>query len=109
MDEERYERSIPLTWIGTDELPLLFVNQFVGQGLEDHFVLEVGQSVPPALIGTPEEKMERLEQIAYVPVRPVARLAFSRARCEELIGILQIVLEGHDKQREEREAGQGHD
>jgi len=64
-------------------------------------VLTIGQSVDPALIGTPEERMAQLEQIAYVPIRPVARLAFSRARCEELIGILNVILEAYDHQQEE--------
>jgi len=105
LDEERYEREIPLTWIGADELPLLWVNRFVGQTLEDHLVLTIGQSVDPALIGTPEDRIAQLEQIAYVPIRPVARLAFSRARCEELIGILNVVLEGYDRQQQEREGG----
>jgi len=105
LDEERYERKIPLTWIGADELPLLWVNRFVGQTLEDHLVLTIGQSVDPALIGTPEDRIAQLEQIAYVPIRPVARLAFSRARCEELIGILNVVLEGYDRQQQEREGG----
>lgn len=99
MDEEHYEREIPLTWIGTEELPLLWVNRFVGQSVEDHLVLTIGQSVDPALIGTPEEKIAQLDQIAYVPVRPVARLAFSRARCEELIGILNIMKDGYDQQQ----------
>jgi hypothetical protein len=100
LDEEYYDRPIPLTWIGTEELPLLWVNRFIGQNLEDHFVLTIGQSVNPPLIGTPEEKIEQLEQIAYVPVRPVARLAFSRARCEELIGILNVIKDSHDEQQE---------
>lgn len=105
MDEERYGREIPLTWIGTEELPLLWVNRFVGQGLEDHFVLTVGQSVDPPLIGTPDEKIAQLEQIAYVPVRPVARLAFSRARCEELIGILNGIKDAYDQRQAERGGG----
>jgi len=107
LDEEHYERNIPLTWIGTEDLPLLWVNRFVGQGLEDHLVLTIGQSVDPAIIGTPEERIAQVEQIAYVPVRPVARLAFSRARCEELIGILNIIKDGYDQKQEEREGGGG--
>jgi len=81
------------------------VNRFIGQNLEDHFVLTVGQSVDPPLIGTPEEKREQLDQIAYVPVKPVARLAFSRARCEELIGILNVIKDGYDQQQTEGGGG----
>lgn len=101
MDEGHYEREIPLTWIGAEELPLLWVNRFVGQSLQDHMVLTIGQSVDPALIGTPQERIAQLEQIAYVPIRPVARLAFSRARCEELIGILEIIKDAYDQQQQE--------
>jgi hypothetical protein len=105
LDEERYERRIPLTWIGAEELPLLWVNRFVGQSLEDHLVLTIGQSVDPPLIGTPPERIAQLEQIAYVPIRPVARLALSRGRCEELIGILNVILEGYDRQQQEKKGG----
>ena len=101
MDDAHYEREIPLTWIGADELPLLWANRFVGQSLQDHMVLTIGQSVDPALIGTPQERIAQLEQIAYVPIRPVARVAFSRARCEELIGILNVILEAYDSQQQE--------
>ncbi len=106
MDEEHYEREIPLTWIGAEELPLLWVNRFVGQSLHDHMVLTIGQSVDPPLIGTPQQRIEQLEQIAYVPVRPVARLAFSRARCEELIGILEIIKDAYDQQQQGGGEGQ---
>ena len=101
MDEEHYEREIPYTWIGTEELPLLWVNRFVGQSLRDHLVLSIGQSVDPALIGTPEDRMAQLEQVAYIPVRPVARLAFSRSSLQDLIGILEILKDGYDQQQQE--------
>lgn len=99
MDEENAGRPIPLTWIGAEELPVLFVNQFVGQveAGQGVFFLNVGQALPPALIGTPEERTEQLEQIAYIPVKPVARFAFTRERLEYLIAILQTNLDQHDE------------
>lgn len=103
MAEENFEREIPLTWIGAEQLPLLFVNRLVGQVDDDHFVLTVGQSVGPALIGTPQDKKDQLEQIAYVPVNPVARLAFTRSTCQDFITILRTILEGFDQERERRD------
>lgn len=99
LDEEHYERAIPTTWIGAEDLPVLFVNSFVGQiqPQEGAFYLTLGQTVPPALIGTPQEQVEQLEQIAYVPVKPVARLVLTRSRMEELVAILQMNLEQYDQ------------
>lgn len=99
MDEEPHGRAIPTTWIGAEDLPVLFVNTFVGQvqPQEKAFYLTIGQTVPPALLGTPEEQTEQLEQIAYVPVKPVARLAFTRSRLEELIAILRTNLDQYDQ------------
>jgi hypothetical protein len=106
LDEERYEREISLTWIGAEELPLLWVNRFVGQSLQDHLVLTIGQSVDPALIGTPQDRIAQLEQIAYIPIRPVARIAFSRSSLQDLIGILEIIKDAYDQQQQER-GGEG--
>ncbi len=102
MAEENFEREIPLTWVGAEQLPLLFINRLVGQVDDDHFVLTVGQSVSPALTGTPEDKKDQLEQIAYVPINPIARLAFNRSTCQDFIAILQTILEGYDQTREGR-------
>lgn len=109
LDEEHYERAIPTTWIGAEDLPVLFVNTFVGQiqPQEGVFYLSVGQTLPPALIGTPQEQAEQLEQIAYVPVKPVARLALTRSRMEELVTILQMNLENYDQiMQQMREGGE---
>ena len=103
MAEENFEREIPLTWIGTEQLPLLFINRLIGQVDDDHFVLTLGHSVSPALIGTPQDKKDQLEQIAYLPIHPVARLAFNRSTCQDLIAILQTILEGYDQQHERRD------
>ena len=99
MDERPHHRAIPTTWIGAEDLPVLFVNTFVGQvqPQERAFYLSIGQTVPPALIGTPEEQAEQLEQIAYVPIKPIARLALTRSKMEELIAILQVNLEQYDR------------
>ena len=99
MDEEHHERAIPTTWIGAEDLPVLFVNTFVGQiqPQEGAFYLTLGQVLPPALIGTPQEQAEQLEQIAYVPIKPVARLALTRSRVEELVAILQTNLDQYDQ------------
>ncbi len=107
LDEERYERNIPTTWIGAEDLPVLFVNTFVGQvqPQEGTFYLTLGQTLPPALIGTPQEQAEQLEQIAYVPIKPVARLALTRSRMEELVALLQLNLEQHDQLLQQMRGG----
>lgn len=93
------EFQLPVSWIGAEDLPVLFANTFVGQVEAEQgvFFLTIGQMVPPALIGTPEEKVEQLEQISYVPIKPVARLALTRERLKYLIAILQTNLDQHDQ------------
>lgn len=78
MAEERQNREIPLVWVGLNELPVLFTNQFLIQHWEDAFVITAGQLVPPPVTGTPEEQAEDVEEISYVPVKPVARLGLTQ-------------------------------
>ena len=108
MDEQDAGRSIPVTWVGAEDLPVLFVNSFVGQVEVEQgvFFLTIGQMVPPALIGTPEERAEQLEQVSYVPVKPVARLALTRERLEYLVQILHTNLDQYDQIRHQMEGGE---
>jgi hypothetical protein len=90
--------DVPLAWVGAEEVPVHLVNQFLCQFNQDEFILTVGQMVPPALIApTAEERLEQAEQITYVPVRPLARLAFTRQRLVELVATLQANIDQYDE------------
>lgn len=83
----------PLVWIGTDDLPLHFVNQFLGVVQPNEVFLLLGSLVPPAITGdTAEERKAQAEAVPFVPVKPIVRLGMTPARLKELIGVLQETL-----------------
>jgi hypothetical protein len=89
--------TVPLVWVGAEELPAQFVNQMVVQHPgANEFVLTFGLLSPPLLLGTPEQQLEQARSIPYVPVTPVARVGLTRERLLELINALQRNLENHD-------------
>ncbi len=89
--------EMPLAWVGLEELPVAFANQFLTQFQPGEFVLSIGQVTPPALLGTPEQIAEQAADVTYVPVRPIVRVGFTRARMQELIAVLQANLDNHDR------------
>lgn len=109
MEERPSSIDVPLAWIGAEELPVHLVNQFVCQFNQDEFILTIGQLVPPALIASsPEERLEQAEQIAYVPIKPLARLAFTRQRLVELVATLQANIAQYDEfQRQQNPMNEG--
>lgn len=89
--------AVPVAWLGVEEVPILlataFVSQFDGQTL-DSLTLTVGQVTMPAIMGTTdEERKEQLEQVAFVPIKPIARLGLTPARARELIATLEANLD----------------
>ncbi len=92
--------EIPVVWVGADEVPVFFANQFVAQVDRGEVFLTIGQLVPPAIIGSGEEAREQAERIQYVPVKPVARIALTPTRLLELIEVLQITKANHETQSE---------
>lgn len=89
--------ALPVAWVGLDELPVLSVNQFVGQPEPGVAFVTLGQVTPPMVGGgTPEEAQAQLARLPFVPIRAVARLALSRRRLRELIEVLQGTLEALD-------------
>jgi hypothetical protein len=92
---------VPVIWAGVEDVPILYANTFISQYDQTSmgtFIITVGQLTPPALLGTPDEVQEQAEQVTFIPVRPVARLAISRSKMEELIAILQANREMFDEQ-----------
>jgi hypothetical protein len=95
-------------WVGVDETPIVFANQFLGTVFEGEVVLALGQATPPALLGTPEQQLEQARQLNFIPIKPMTRVAMNVARLREFIGVLQQTVENHERQEQQaREGGIG--
>lgn len=97
MAEEKEVIQIPIVFLGMEDVPILYVNQFVVQHQQAEFILTLGQVTPPLLQGTEEEQREQARQLSHIPVKVVARLGMTRERVEELIIALQTNVEAYDK------------
>ncbi|MGH2917354.1 MAG: hypothetical protein ACRDLS_01965 [Solirubrobacteraceae bacterium] len=86
--------NVPFSWVGYDELPIVYANQFLIQYQpgESAFVIGVGQSTLPPLIGEPEEIAEQVAQIEFVPIRPLGRIALTEEKMRELMAVLSASL-----------------
>ncbi len=100
-DENNIDIDISIAWVGVEDTPIVFANQFVIQHEPEEFILTVGQLAPPMLLGTNEQKAEQAKQLDYVPIKALARIGMSRKRMQELVAVLQGNLEQHDKRMDE--------
>jgi hypothetical protein len=101
--DENEQREIPLTWMNVEDVPVLFANQFIIQHNQDEFILTIGQMVPPALLGDEQQRAAQLQEIERVPVKPLARIAFTRARLVELVQALEGNREIYDHTQQARD------
>jgi hypothetical protein len=91
-------RALPLVWVGIEDLPIVFANQMLKQHVgRTEFDLAFGPVTPPGVLGDDELKARQLEEIAFVGVRPIARVSLNRQRLQELIRVLQENLATHDQ------------
>src|SRR3954464_6601258 len=100
--------TLPVAWFGVEDMPILlgtaFVSQFDAQTL-DSLTLTVGQVTFPAITGTTDqEREEQLQSVAFVPIKPVVRLALTPARARELIATLEANLDQLEAARKLRPA-----
>ena len=100
VEEEEGSVAVPVVWVGADELPVLFANQFVAQVDRGEVFLTVGQMQPPALLGTVEERKQQAEQLQFVAVKPIARIAMTPSRLRELISVLEITVTNYEQQQD---------
>lgn len=92
---------MPIVWVGAEDLPVSFVNHFVGQVHEGEVFLTFGVLVPPALMGDPEEVKTQVQLLDVVPIRSVARLSTTPQRIREFRTILDKVLLMLDQQAQQ--------
>lgn len=91
------EVQLSLAWVGTEDMPIFHINQFLGQvGATGEVFLNFGQMTPPPLLGTPEQQAQQIQQIAFVPVKPIARLAITRDYLAQVILAMQQTLQNYD-------------
>ena len=94
--------AVPIVWIGVEETPIEYINQFVSQVDGEGFIVTVGQLTPPVLMGTPDELREQAEAISHVSVRPVVRLGLTAGKMMELVAILQANIDQAERIRQAR-------
>jgi hypothetical protein len=88
------EVSLRLRWVGTEEVPIQFVNRFTGQpGELGEVVVILGQAALPPFLGTPEQQAEQARQVEYVPIKTIARIALTRTGAEQLATMLRTIAQ----------------
>jgi hypothetical protein len=98
-DDDVQQVQVPVVWTGAEEVPILFANAFIAQvdvDLGAH-ILTVGQLSPPALVGTPDEIAEQVEELEFVTVKIIARIAFTSEKMPELISVLQANVDQRER------------
>jgi hypothetical protein len=96
-------REVLVVWENLDDVPVFLANQFVVQHFQDEFILTIGQLVPPALLGDEQARAAQLQEIERVTAKPIARIAFTRARLIELVQSLEAHREKYDRIQEARD------
>ena len=100
--------GIPISWVGYDEVPIAYANQFLLQAQpEECFIMGIGQSTPPALIGSAEEIAEQAAQVEFVSVRTLAKVALTEAKMKELIAVLQVSVDRAEQARRSTDPRRG--
>lgn len=75
------------------------MNQFVGVVRPGEVFLNLGTIVPPAIFGASDgERQAQAENIRFVQVKPVARIALTPDRLREFIRVLNETLANYEKQ-----------
>ena len=84
---------IPLKWIDDEHLQVPAVNQAILTAQESgEMVLTLGYVRPPILVGTPEQQLKQAQEVEFVPVQVVTRVAMTRRTTESLAEQLTAVL-----------------
>ena len=97
-EETQKGLHVPVLWDELEDVPLVLANQVLGQvGQQGEVILTFGQLTPPLLLGTPEQQEKQANDIPFVSVKPVARLALTKAGLDDLIRVLQLTQENYER------------
>lgn len=87
----RMEPTDPVpAWIGAEELPVEFANVFTGVVGANAVFVNIGSAVPPIV-----ETEEQLENMRFIPIKPIARLALTPGNLDDMIEALENTRENY--------------
>lgn len=89
--------EVPVVWVGIDEAPVYFLNQFLLQTQAEEIILTFGALSPPALLGTPQDRRQQAEALRFVPVKVLGRYGMTEHRLRELTDLLVRFFEERDR------------
>jgi len=72
--------AVEARWVDLEAMPVVFVNQAVGQVTQGEIVVTFGRVVPPPLPGTSEEQRRQMASVPFLPIVPVVRLTTTIGR-----------------------------
>jgi hypothetical protein len=97
------EKEVQLDWYVPDELVSHHANNIVVQYLDGEYIISFFETLPPIVLGTPEERRRQAEQINSVRARCVARIIVPGTKMESFIGALaqsytRVIMENEPQQ-----------
>jgi hypothetical protein len=94
--------SVGLRWPDRTNAPLA-ANQFLAQispgpnGVPEAVLLSVGHVSPPVLLAsTPDDLAKLAKAVRELPIVELGQFSISRARAEELMNLLKVILDRWD-------------
>ncbi|MDE2103956.1 MAG: hypothetical protein KGL39_42360 [Patescibacteria group bacterium] len=108
MAEKKELFSIPIEWHEVANAPTIFANHLMVQADQHEFYLCFVDIAPPFLEGdTDQERLEALRKVQNVKARPVARIAISADRLENIVTTLRDSLEKFRAMQRAEKGSQG--
>ena len=82
-EEERTE--VPLSWVGIEDLPIIYCNEVLIQNEAAEVIVTLGQVLPPPVIARDAADLRRqYADIEYVPIRPLIRIGMAPDRFRDI-------------------------
>lgn len=101
--EPEHVKQLPLEWHLPEDLPSHYVNNIVVQQTPHEFIISFFETLPPLILGSPEEQQQQLEALTSVRAKCVARIIVNPNRMKDFIQALQRTYNGYLKKLEMEE------
>jgi hypothetical protein len=92
---ENHNMSLPIDWHVSENIQSRYASNVFVQAGEHELILSFFETIPPMLLGSPEENRAKLLQQGAVRAECVARIIVAPDLVPKLIQALQTTLDGY--------------